>query len=149
LFFLTSNLLFILTKIKSEKSTFVFKSLENNLNINQNTTYNSDLYFHETITLCNELAYLSVVLCLISQRSFDGVAAIDDSNWYIKRLNYINKNALFWSVKSLFSTPSPRTVSGLTCLTVSLRWTWSIANQHRRSSVNVALHQDNTSSTPW
>jgi len=25
------------------------------LNINQNTTYNSDLYFHETITLCNEL----------------------------------------------------------------------------------------------
>ena len=25
------------------------------LNINQNTTYNSDLYFHETIILCNEL----------------------------------------------------------------------------------------------
>jgi len=26
------------------------------LNINQNTTYTSDLYFHETITLCNELS---------------------------------------------------------------------------------------------
>ena len=25
------------------------------LNINQNITYNSDLYFHETVTLCNEL----------------------------------------------------------------------------------------------
>jgi hypothetical protein len=24
-------------------------------NIKQNTKYNSDLYFHETITLCNEL----------------------------------------------------------------------------------------------
>jgi hypothetical protein len=25
------------------------------LDINQNITYNSDLYFHETVTLCNEL----------------------------------------------------------------------------------------------
>jgi hypothetical protein len=29
------------------------------------------------------------VLCLICHRSFDGVAAIDDSNQYIKRLNNI------------------------------------------------------------
>ena len=27
------------------------------------------------------------MLYLIYHRSFDGVAAIDDSNWYIKRLN--------------------------------------------------------------
>jgi len=29
------------------------------------------------------------VLCLINHRSFDGVVAIYDSNWYIKRLNII------------------------------------------------------------
>jgi hypothetical protein len=35
-FFLTSNLLYILTKIKSEKSTFVFKSLENKIHADKN-----------------------------------------------------------------------------------------------------------------
>jgi hypothetical protein len=34
-----------------------------------------------------------------------------------------------------------RTASGFTCLTVSLRRTWGIANPHRRLSVIVALHQ--------
>ena len=34
-----------------------------------------------------------------------------------------------------------RTDSGFTCLTVSLRWTWSIASPHRQTSVIVALHQ--------
>ena len=50
------------------------------------------------------------MLYLIYHRSFDGVAAIDDINWYIKRLNNIEidkkKNALFWAVKSQFSTAS-------------------------------------------
>ena len=70
-----------------------------------------------TIILNYSLKYYfrnqSVVLCLIYHRSFDGVAAIDDSNWYIKRLNNIEiekkrkkKKALFWAVKSQFSTAS-------------------------------------------
>ena len=51
----------------------------------------------------------SVVLCLIYHRSFD-VAPIDDINFDIKRLHYIeidiNKNALFWVVMSQFSSTS-------------------------------------------
>jgi hypothetical protein len=35
-FFLTSNLLYILAKIKSEKSTFVFKSVENKNHADKN-----------------------------------------------------------------------------------------------------------------
>ena len=34
-----------------------------------------------------------------------------------------------------------RTTSAFTCPTVSLRWTWSITNSHRRYSVIVALPQ--------
>ena len=45
------------------------------------------------------------MLCLIYHRNFDGVIALYDSNRYIKRLNNIKieKNALFWAVKSQFS----------------------------------------------
>ena len=45
------------------------------------------------------------MLCLIYHRNFDGMLALYDSNRYIKRLNNIEieKNALFWAVKSQFS----------------------------------------------
>ena len=42
--------------------------------------------------------YQSVILCLIYHRSFGGVFAIYDSNWYIKRLNNIeiDKNKMHY-----------------------------------------------------
>jgi hypothetical protein len=52
-------------------------------------------YYH--LKLFIKILFLKSISCVIYHLSFDGVAAFDDSNWYIKRLNYIeiDKNKCF------------------------------------------------------
>ena len=68
------------------------------------------MYYH--LKLFIKILFLKSIICVmfnLPSRSFDGVAAIDDSNWYLKLLNYIeiDNNKIFWAVKSQFSTAFP------------------------------------------
>jgi hypothetical protein len=53
--FLTSNMLYILTKIKSEKSTFVFKSPENNNHADKKLLSDKQIKFKEFCVSWNKI----------------------------------------------------------------------------------------------